>query len=49
MDNVLLAPHNSNASPAAWARVNFNTMRNLLEGLGLDASTLRPEDFSPLA
>ncbi|HLE73333.1 MAG TPA: phosphoglycerate dehydrogenase, partial [Anaerolineales bacterium] len=26
MDNVLLAPHNSNASPSAWARVNFNTV-----------------------
>ncbi len=49
MDNVLLAPHNSNASPSAWARVNFNTVRNLLDGLGLDASTLRPEDFPPLA
>ena len=48
MDNVLLAPHNSNASPSAWARVNFNTVRNLLEGLSLDASTLRPEDFPPL-
>lgn len=49
MDQVLLAPHNSNASPAAWARVNLNTVRNLLEGLGLDASKLRPEDFPPLA
>lgn len=48
MDNVLLAAHNSNASPSAWARVNFNTVRNLLEGLDLDASTLRPEDFPPL-
>lgn len=48
MDNVLLAPHNSNASPSAWARVNFNTVRNLLDSLGLDASTLRPEDFPPL-
>ena len=49
MDNVMLAPHNSNASPSAWARVNFNTIRNLLEGLGLDASKLRPEDLPPLA
>ena len=36
MDNVLLAPHNSNSSPAAWERVHWNTIRNLLEGLGLD-------------
>lgn len=48
MDNVLLAPHNSNASPSAWARVNFNTIRNLLEGLGLDAGKLRPEDLPAL-
>ncbi|HEX5807455.1 MAG TPA: phosphoglycerate dehydrogenase [Anaerolineales bacterium] len=36
MDNVMLAPHNSNSSPAAWERVHWNTIRNLLEGLGLD-------------
>jgi phosphoglycerate dehydrogenase-like enzyme len=36
MDNVLLAPHNANSSPAAWERVHWNTIRNLLEGLGLD-------------
>lgn len=36
MDNVLLAPHNSNSSPAAWERVHWNTIRNLVEGLGLD-------------
>jgi D-3-phosphoglycerate dehydrogenase len=35
MDNVLLAPHNSNSSPAAWERVHRNTIANLLEGLGL--------------
>jgi phosphoglycerate dehydrogenase-like enzyme len=35
MDNVLLAPHNSNSSPAAWERVHWNTIRNLIEGLGL--------------
>ena len=34
MDNVLLAPHNSNSSPAAWERVHWNTIRNLLDGLG---------------
>jgi D-3-phosphoglycerate dehydrogenase len=33
MDNVLLAPHNANSSPAAWERVHRNTIRNLLEGL----------------
>jgi D-3-phosphoglycerate dehydrogenase len=36
MENVLLAPHNSNSSPAAWERVHWNTIKNLLEGLGLD-------------
>jgi D-3-phosphoglycerate dehydrogenase / 2-oxoglutarate reductase len=33
MDNVLLAPHNANSSPAAWERVHWNTIRNLLDGL----------------
>lgn len=41
MDNVLLAPHNANSSPAAWERVHWNTIKNLLEGLGLDASRLK--------
>ena len=40
MDNVMLAPHNSNSSPAAWERVHWNTIRNLLEGLGIDSSDL---------
>lgn len=35
MENVLLAPHNANSSPAAWERVHWNTIRNLLLGLGL--------------
>jgi D-3-phosphoglycerate dehydrogenase len=35
MDNVLLAPHNANSSPTAWERVHWNTIRNLLAGLGL--------------
>lgn len=35
MDNVLLAPHNSNSSPAAWERVHWNTIRNLLDGLDI--------------
>ena len=43
MDNVMLAPHNANSSPAAWERVHWNTIRNLLEGLGIkmkDGETL---------
>ena len=35
MDNVLLAPHNANSSPAAWQRVHSSTIKNLLEGLGI--------------
>jgi D-3-phosphoglycerate dehydrogenase len=35
LDNVLLAAHNANSSPAAWERVHWNTIRNLLEGLDL--------------
>jgi D-3-phosphoglycerate dehydrogenase len=33
IDNVMLAPHNSNSSPAAWEHVHWNTLRNLLDGL----------------
>ena len=40
MDNVLLAPHNANSSPAAWERVHLNTIRNLLEGLGISCDGL---------
>jgi D-3-phosphoglycerate dehydrogenase len=40
MDNVLLAPHNSNSSPAAWERVHWNTIRNLLEGLQIPTANL---------
>lgn len=36
MEDVLLAPHNSNSSPAAWERVHWNTIRNLVEGLGME-------------
>lgn len=32
-ENVLLAPHNANSSPAAWERVHQNTLDNLLEEL----------------
>ena len=35
MDHVLLAPHNANSSPAAWERVHWSTIRNLLDGLGI--------------
>jgi D-3-phosphoglycerate dehydrogenase len=41
MDNVMLAPHNANSSPAAWERVHWNTIKNLLEGLGIST-----EDFT---
>ena len=34
MDNVMLAPHNSNSSPAAWENVHWNTIRNLLIRFG---------------
>jgi D-3-phosphoglycerate dehydrogenase len=40
MDNVMLAPHNSNSSPSAWERVHWNTIRNLLEALGIDSADL---------
>ena len=33
MDNVMLAPHNSNSSPTAWEQVHWNTILNLLDGL----------------
>jgi D-3-phosphoglycerate dehydrogenase len=44
MDNVMLAPHNANSSPAAWERVHWNTVKNLLEGLGIP-----PGDSLPLS
>ncbi len=40
MDNVLLAPHNSNSSPTAWENVHWNTIRNLLTGLEIDHEDL---------
>jgi phosphoglycerate dehydrogenase-like enzyme len=36
MDNVMLAPHNANSSPAAWERVHQNTIYNVLIGLGIE-------------
>lgn len=38
METVMLAPHNANSSPAAWERVHWNTIRNLLDGLGITSS-----------
>lgn len=35
MDNVMLAPHNTNSSPAAWERVHWSTIRNLLDSLAI--------------
>ncbi len=40
MDNVLIAPHNANSSPMAWERVHWNTIRNLLDGLGIDSTDI---------
>ena len=40
MDNVMLAPHNANSSPFAWNRVHWNSIRNLLAGLGIPAGDL---------
>lgn len=37
MDNVMLAPHNTNSSPAAWERVHWSTIKNLLDGLGIQS------------
>ena len=41
LDNVMLAPHNANASPAAWERVHLNTIRNLLDGLAIPCADLQ--------
>ena len=43
MDNVMLAPHNSNSSPAAWERVHWNTIKNLVEGLGMKYDGMEEE------
>ncbi|MCL4559682.1 MAG: phosphoglycerate dehydrogenase [Chloroflexi bacterium] len=40
MDQVMLASHNANSSPAAWERVHWNTIHNLLEGLGIPHENL---------
>jgi D-3-phosphoglycerate dehydrogenase / 2-oxoglutarate reductase len=36
LDHVMLAPHNSNSSPTAWERIHWNTIKNLVEGLGME-------------
>jgi D-3-phosphoglycerate dehydrogenase len=46
MDNVMLAPHNSNSSPTAWERIHWNTIRNLLDGLGISSADLQPQGNS---
>lgn len=38
--NVMLAPHNSNSSPMAWEKVHINTVKNLIEGLQSDRSSV---------
>jgi D-3-phosphoglycerate dehydrogenase / 2-oxoglutarate reductase len=40
ISNVMLAAHNANSSPSAWERVHYNTIRNLLEGLGINPADL---------
>jgi D-3-phosphoglycerate dehydrogenase len=40
MENVLLGSHNSNSSPMAWEHVHWNTIKNLLEGLGIACDDL---------
>jgi len=41
MNQVLLAPHNSNSSPFAWEHVHRNTLRNLLEGLKFSSAQIQ--------
>jgi len=43
MDQVMLAPHNANSSPAAWERVHWNTIKNLLDGLGIPQDPEMPQ------
>lgn len=47
MENVMLAPHNANSSPMAWERVHWNTIRNLLGGLGFEPTTLQQFQVVP--
>lgn len=43
MESVLLAPHNANSSPAAWEKVHWNSIRNLLIGLKIPHEDLSEE------
>lgn len=43
MQNVLLGSHNSNNSSLAWELVHWNTIKNLLDGLGIPCKDL--DDF----
>ena len=43
MENVMLAPHNANSSPHAWERVHRNTIKNLIDGLGISAGNLEEQ------
>ena len=45
MDYVMIAPHNANSSPLAWERVHWNTIRNLLVGLGIPVDDFGPNKF----
>jgi len=36
MDNVILSSHNANSSPYYWQRVHENSVKMLLEGLGIE-------------
>ncbi len=49
MDNVMIAPHNTNSSPYYWERVHWNTLRNLLIGLGktIDLEALQAMEIKP--
>lgn len=40
MEQVLLAPHNSNSSPLFWEKVHWNTIKNLLVGLDINPDLL---------
>lgn len=37
MDNVLIAPHNTNSSRFAWENVHISTINNFMESMGLEA------------
>jgi len=48
MQNVMLAPHNSNSSPASWERVHWSTIRNTLTALKIPCSDLSQFMANPL-